>query len=232
MIRLTISSANSGLPPERSATWSTSAAPAPPPPGAGISVVTSARACSGASGSSVIRVALMRPPPQPGRRSSSSSRARHEQQHRAPRPAGQVLDQVEHALVGPMDVLDREDHRLASARRLDQGPDRREQAVAHLLRVLMLAGLGGLLRRRLDPQRPAERGRDPLRRLLGVRLGDEAGDPAVELAPGDVQRRRCRRSRRSRGPPPPAPSRRARRRMRGSCRAARPPAGRASRPGR
>ncbi len=76
-IRLTISSANSGLPAERSATWGTSSvepfAPLPFPPGS--RAVTSSRVSSWDSGSSAIVVALRRPPPQPGRRSSSSSRA-------------------------------------------------------------------------------------------------------------------------------------------------------------
>ena len=75
-MRLTISSANSGLPPERSATWRIRSAWPFPASASGISAPTSSWARSGPSGSSEIVVALRRPPPQPGRRSSSSSRAR------------------------------------------------------------------------------------------------------------------------------------------------------------
>ena len=74
-IRLTISSANSGLPPERSATWATTRG-SHSSLSAGSSAATNSWARSGPSGSRAIVVALRRPPPQPGRRSSSSSRAR------------------------------------------------------------------------------------------------------------------------------------------------------------
>ena len=72
--RLTISSANRGFPPERSATWGTTSPPSSPE--LGISAATSSRVSVAVSGSSEIVVALRRPPPQPGRRSSSSSRVR------------------------------------------------------------------------------------------------------------------------------------------------------------
>ena len=54
------------------------------------------------------------------------ARQAHEQ-GRPAGPPGQVLDQVEHALVGPVDVLDGEDQRLAPARRLDQRSHAGEQ---------------------------------------------------------------------------------------------------------
>ncbi len=69
-IRRAISSANSGLPPERSTTAADTVAPA------GSSAPTSDSVSAGLSGSSIRRVAEPRPPPQLGRRSNSSSRAR------------------------------------------------------------------------------------------------------------------------------------------------------------
>ncbi len=107
-------------------------------------------------------------------------------QDRPPRPARQVLDQVEHALVGPVDVLDRQDHGLATAEGLDQLPDRGEQALAHLLRVVVLAAVRRRIRRRVDSQRAPERGGEPLGGLLHLGPGDQLLDPAVELAPGGV----------------------------------------------
>ena len=111
--------------------------------------------------------------------------ARHaDEQRRTPPPARQILDQVEHPLVGPVDVLDREDHRLLTAGGVDQRPHGGEQALAHLLRVVGLGAVEPRAGGGLDPERPAERGREPLRRLLGLTAGHEALDPAVELSPG------------------------------------------------
>ena len=107
-------------------------------------------------------------------------------QHRASHPARQVLDQVEHPLVGPVDVLDGEDHRLAPCRRLDQGADCREEPVAHLLRIVGLERVRHALPGRLDPEGSAERRRDSLRRLLGVGGFDQSRDPALQLAPGEL----------------------------------------------
>ena len=79
-----------------------------------------------------------------------------DQEDRAPNPPGQVLDQVEHPLVGPMDVLDREDDGPFAARRFDERANRREEAGADLLRVVGLRPLGERLGD-LDAQGARER---------------------------------------------------------------------------
>ena len=65
-----------------------------------------------------------------------------DQKDRAPHPPRQVLDQVEHSLVRPVDVLDREDDGPLAARRLDERANRREEPGADLLRVVGLRRLG------------------------------------------------------------------------------------------
>jgi hypothetical protein len=45
-----------------------------------------------------------------------------DEQQRRPDPARQVVDQVEHSLVGPVDVVDRQDEGAATGDRLDHGP--------------------------------------------------------------------------------------------------------------
>ena len=225
-IRLTISSANSGLPPERLAT----------------SPVSSARVgrpLAEQGGDQFVRLIApervegergrVHPPAAPARAPVEQLVARHaDEQRRAAPPARQVLDQVEHPLVGPVDVLDREDHRLATARGVDQRAHGGEQALAHLLRVLGLGAVEPRAGGGLDPERPAERRREPLRRLLGLSCRRRGPRSRRGAFARPRRRRRCRRSRTSRGRSRPAPSRRARRRRRGSCRGA-PPAGARSR---
>ena len=134
-----------------------------------------------------------------------------DQQQRPADPPRQVLDQVEHALVGPVDVLEREHQRrrarpIASisartARRAPRasaaGPRRRRAASSS---------------RRLDAERAARsapRGARPARRSRRARA-ISASTPRAELLPGGARRRRCRRSRTRRGSPRRAPSRRCR----------------------
>ena len=92
----------------------------------GISAATSSRVSSAVSGSSEIVVALRRPPPQPGPALEQLVARQADQQQRAAHPARQVVDQVEHPLVGPVDVVDREHQRAAAGDRLDRrrGPPR------------------------------------------------------------------------------------------------------------
>ncbi len=80
-------------------------------------------------------------------------------------PAREVLDQVEHPLVRPVDVLDREDDRALAARRLDQRAHRREEAGADLLRIVGLRALGERLGH-LDAERARERRGQALGRVL------------------------------------------------------------------
>ena len=130
---------------------------------------TSSRVCSTVSGSSRMDVASWRPPPHRWRRSISSSRARHSRISGPRTHCAQVLDQVEHAVVGPVDVLEHEHQRVAPRHRLDHRAHRREEDLAHALRVLAL-GLRDV-ERRLDAEQPPDHGGAAL-----GRLGHLAGD--------------------------------------------------------
>ena len=162
-IRLTISSANSGLPPERSATWSRELARCRPP-------LAEQRARpvrwpgSRSSGSSVDRgrVERGRRPSRAGGRAARRGPGRRSAPGRG--PARQVLDQVEHPLVGPVDVLDREDQRLAPAARPRPASRTAEKSRSRICCGSSSAALDRARRcaRRLDPERPAERRREPL----------------------------------------------------------------------
>ena len=174
---------------------------------------TSSRSSSSPSGSSEIVVALRRPPPQPGRRSSSSSRARQTISSGPAHPARQVLDQVEHSLVGPVDVLDREDQRAGWRDRLDarSGPRRRG---ARASAAGPRASRRRRLRRRLDAERAARSARRCARRSRPSRrrstssstpresfaqadsaasvstISNSAADDLAERPVGDARRRR------------------------------------------
>ena len=180
-IRLTISSANRGLPAERSATWGTSSpwpfGPAAVPVGE-------------QGGDQLARLVLgqrlerdrgrVAPPAAPARAAVEQLVASQaDDQGGAAHPARQVLDQVEHALVGPVDVLERDHHRVLPAHRLDQGAHRGEQAVAGLLRVVHVVDAGGhrVLGRGLDAERASDRRGDSFRRLVGLGVGDDRLDP-------------------------------------------------------
>ena len=186
--RLTISSANSGLPPERSATCGTT--PAAPFPELGISAATSSRVSFSVSGSREIVVALRRPPPQPGRRSSSSSRARQTSSSGAAHPAGQVLDQVEHSLVGPVDVLDREHQRTTSVRSPRRRRGRRRRALSRI-RCGSALRLPELLRR-LEAEQDGRAGRHCARRTPRPRARSSARSRRSGASPRRRRARRCR----------------------------------------
>ena len=102
-------------------------------------------------------------------------------QHRAPPPAGQVLDQVEHALVGPVDVLDRDhDRRRSSLSSSQDQAHRGEDPIADLLGIDVVEVLAAAVDSRA-PERSARRcGR---RR----RLHPPAASPSM---PGDELARR------------------------------------------
>ena len=82
-----------------------------------VSASTSSALSSACSGSSSIAVARTRPPPQLGRMSSSSrAREAEQQQRRLAHRGGEVLDELEQRLLGPVDVLEDEHERLRLAR--------------------------------------------------------------------------------------------------------------------
>ena len=76
-----------------------------------------------------------------------------DEQQRRPDPAGEVVDQVEHSLVGPVDVVDREDEGAPAGDRLDRGAGGGEECLAHALgvRLRLLELLG-----RLEAERDGE----------------------------------------------------------------------------
>ena len=133
-----------------------------------------------------------RPPPQPGRTSSRSGSRKAEDEQRRPHPVREVLDEVEHRLLGPVDVLEEEDERLHVAQRvhdLARGPrdllraalalDGFQQARGQADEVgdsVVLAALAKLLERLLerlvvgDPDRRLDHlGERPVRHALAVR---------------------------------------------------------------
>ena len=88
-----------------------------------------------------------------------------DQQQRRAHPLGEVLDRVEHSVVGPVDVLEGDHHRLARGHRLDSGSQRGEERLAQALGVL--AGRGQLARD-LEADQPADQGGLALGLLLHV----------------------------------------------------------------
>ena len=73
----------------------------------------------------------------------------------SPDPPRQILDQVEHPLVRPVDVLDGENDCPFAAGRFDECPDGREETGANLLRIVVLRALGEAFRD-LDAERARE----------------------------------------------------------------------------
>jgi hypothetical protein len=109
-------------------------------------------------------------------------------QERRAHPARQVLDQVEHSVVGPMDVFEDEHGRPLPGTRLDAEADRREERLAQPLGVLRLELRR--LRGRLDRDQAADQCRHPLRLEAGLvgRHVAQVLHVAAELAPGVVGR--------------------------------------------
>ena len=110
----TVSSTKSGLPSVLSSSVARGRARGARSPSSSAS--TQLLALVARSGSSSIAVARRRPPPQPGRTSSSSGRARQRIRSGASRTqVGEVLDQLEQRLLGPVDVLEDQHERLRAA---------------------------------------------------------------------------------------------------------------------
>ena len=162
-MRLTISSANSGLPAERSAICGDELALPLTRRRRRAGRSTSSRVSSAVSGSSEIVVAFRRPPPQPGRRSSSSSRARQTIR------TGPRIQRARYSIRSsiPSSAQWMSSMAITSGRAgasgLDQRADRREEAVAHLLRVLGVGPVRRELGGGLDAERPGDGRRDALR---------------------------------------------------------------------
>ncbi len=116
------------------------------------------------------------------------ARQAYDHQRRA-HPLREVLDQVEHAVVGPVDVLEHERQRAAQGHRLDHRTHRGEEVLSRPRRVHRLAAR--IVRRGAE----AEQARDERRLALGGlapglarRLGQQLVDLGRELRPGDVGR--------------------------------------------
>ena len=180
-IRLTISSANSGLPPERSATWlgelgrrAVAARRA--------ARATSSRACSRAERLERDR-RRVQPAAAPARAGGRAAR-RGPGRRSAPGPRAQRARCSIRSSIPSSAQWMSSTAKTSGSRRLAASTSVRtagEQALAHLLRVLELATSGAAPGRRLDAERAPERGGEPLGRLLGLRVRDQLLDPAWSL---------------------------------------------------
>ena len=90
-----------------------------------------------------------------------AGQAEHHQ--RPAHPLGEILDQVQHSMVGPVNVLEHQDHGPAPGHRLEHRAHRREEVLAHALGIVAV-GLGKI-DRSLDSEQPADRRRPAFRRL-------------------------------------------------------------------
>ena len=151
-----------------------------------------------------------------------------DQHQRRAHPLGEVLDGVEHAVVGPVDVLEHEHQRPAPGDRLDPRAQRREEGLAQALRVgLGRHELGG----HVESEQAADQGGLAARRRRWPRRRRRTGRRRSRRAcPRPRRPSRSRRSRTRRAAPRRAPSRRSPSRRAGSGRCERW-AARAARPG-
>ena len=108
-----------------------------------------------------------------------------EQEERPAHPLREVLDQVEHAVVGPVDVLESQDKRLLLAAGLHRCAHRREERLAQLLGVLLLDGhfVGDL-----DAEQAGHERRPPLDGLPLALVGQqEAARVVLDLLPSLIR---------------------------------------------
>ena len=119
------------------------------------------------------RVQLASAPARPPRQQLGPRRADEEHRH-AGRPLDEVVDEVEQALVGPVQVLEDEHERPAVAERLEEAPPGRERLGARVAAALALLCLA---------DQRAQIGHDP----AGLLLVADRRDGALELR---VDRRR------------------------------------------
>jgi hypothetical protein len=97
----------------------------------------------------------------------------HEEQRSVPRPLEHVVDEVEQAAVGPLQVLEHEHRRPLPRHVLEEHPPRREERIAS-------AG-----RRRIEPEEGEQRRLDPAPVVL---VGDVLGDRLGDSLPGRLLR--------------------------------------------
>ena len=147
--------------------------------------------------------------------------AREADQHqRRPHPLREVLDRVEHAVVGPVDVLERDHQRPPRGDRLDARAKRREERFAQALGILAPPA-------RARPAPPARAGDRSVRPALGLLAvspplaAEELADVVARACSRPARRSRCRRFRTRRAAPRRAPRRRCRCRREGSARCGR-----------
>ena len=162
-----------------------------PPPRSSASI--SSRASSGASGSRNVD--------RGGAAQRAPARAAIEQlvageadlQHRRPQPARQVVDQVERALVGPVDVLPGEHQRLLLGERLEHSAHRPEEALASALLVLLLGWRSSAAA--VGAEQACDR-REPALGLVGLLVDASSGrSRSASRSAHDRAGRRLRRSR-------------------------------------
>ena len=68
------------------------------------------------------------PPPHPGRRSISSGPCRRQHEQRdVPDPVDELVDEIQHCVVGPVEVLEHEHQRPLLGERLEKAPPGRER---------------------------------------------------------------------------------------------------------
>ncbi len=109
-----------------------------------------------------------------------------DEHQRAAHPAREVLDQVQHSLVGPVDVFDDEHQRPAVRNRFGHRPHRREDHVAHLLGVLDV-DLRTDLPWGFDTKRAGHQRGDALGVLVRRLLCQQRADSTLKLSEGSVR---------------------------------------------
>ena len=220
MIRLTISSANSGLPPERSATCVDLAEPvARSAPGSSAADELAAPGLASAARARSWSRCAGRRPSRGADRAARRGRGRRAAAGRGPSGPGTRSGR---AFPRPPSGCPRSPAPAGWPRlhRLDQRADRREHAVAHPLRVLACRGPSGGIER-LAGSIPSGRAITAARRSGGSSVspsGHQLLDALAQLPPGDVGVVGVHDLELPPDAPPRAPSRRSRRRRRGSGR--------------
>ncbi|CAA9583896.1 MAG: hypothetical protein AVDCRST_MAG88-3679 [uncultured Thermomicrobiales bacterium] len=108
-----------------------------------------------------------------------------EHQQRAPHPLRQMLDGVEHPVVGPVDVLEDEYERATCGRRLDHVAQGGEERFAHPLRIPRVRR--GHVKGDVDAKRPADLRGLSLLGLAALVGPEQVADVHAQLAPGIVR---------------------------------------------
>ena len=121
------------------------------------------------------RVPLAAAPAGPALEQLGARRADDEQRH-AGRPVGEIVDEVEQAVVGPVQILEDEHQRPLLGQRLEQAAPRRERLVAAVARVL--AG-------RAEADERAQEAADPAALRL---VGEDVLEHRGQLRLGGVER--------------------------------------------